>query len=124
MNVVYPISFDGTTYRFTGTIPLGAPNPMFVKGPGNLDYAVMTSSTQSSIDLIYDYARGDVGNFLINGAPVPFRRIVTTIMNRMSYMFYNSRFSSTSFNTTSYNNDIGTWDNTNVDASFKPNVPS
>ena len=114
VNVVYPISFDGTTYRFTGTIPLGAPNPMFVKGPGNLDYAVMTSSSQSSMDLITNYSKSNVNTFFTNGAHVPFRRIVTTQMNNMFYMFFNSNFRSTSKNTTSYNNDIGTWDTSNV----------
>lgn len=106
------ISFDGTTYRFIGTLPSGAANPYICKGPGGLHFAVMNSNTSKSKIGSYaggaGYDRTVINNMFTpsgESTPIPFNRIVTTLMTNFDYLFSGHD---------TFNQDISTWDTSNV----------
>ena len=117
-----PVILDtnGVTLKYTSSsIPSGQSNPYIVNVSGTY-YAVMSNSQDSS-DKIRAYANlvGSNPNPTTatpsftapDNTPIPFNRIVTTLMTDMSYMFYFSAF----------NQNIGSWDTskvTNMSAMF------
>ena len=129
---------NGVTLKYTSSsIPSGSPNPYIVQVSGTY-YAVMNNS-QDSRDKIRAYANlvGSNPNPTTatpsftapDNTPIPFNRIVTTLMTDTSYMFYYSAFNqiinswdtssvtnmNSMFNTASaFNQDISVWNVTNV----------
>ena len=111
-----PVILDtnGVTLKYTSSsIPSGQSNPYIVNVSGTY-YAVMNNS-QDSIDKIKAYANlvGSNPNPTTatpsftapDNTPIPFNRIVTTLMTDMSLMFYNAH---------DFSQPIGSWDTSNV----------
>ena len=100
------ITFDGTTYKFNGSLPSGAAKPFLTKGPGDLYYAVIGNDNTSK-QLARNYIRtGDDidGRFRQGSEQIPPSRIVTTLMTDMGAMMYEVQGSP----------DITRWDTSNV----------
>ena len=103
------VDTNGVTLKYTSSsIPSGQSNPCIVESPqgSGVYYAVMNNSP-NSITLITAYANGQSAPFTPEGqsSPVPFIRIVTTLMTDMSNMFAALG---------SFNQDISSWDTSNV----------
>jgi surface protein len=114
LTVPPPIKFEGDTLKYTlPSIPSGQSNPYIVEVSGTY-YAVMSSDNSDSKSKITAYANLVGSNQNPTTAtpsftapdktPIPFNRIVTTLMTDMSWLFYNL----------SFNQDINSWDTSNV----------
>ena len=100
---------NGVTYKYTSSsISLEQPNPYIVQQDG-VYYAVMSNSSDSN-NIINSYvmkATYAIASFTPTGSssPIPFNRIVTTLMTDMSLIFFNANL---------FNEDISSWDTSNV----------
>jgi surface protein len=108
-----PVILDtnGVTLKYTlPSIPSGSPNPYIVK-QGGVYYAIMSNSPDS-IQKIIAYANGQSAPFIPaeQSSPVPFNRIVTTLMTYMSSLFSDLA---------TFNEDITTWDTSKVTDMFQ-----
>ena len=98
---------NNITLRFNGNIPATTDaNPFFIpyKNPTNrIEFCAVMRNTTDSIGLIRGYV-DKKSIAIVNDYVIPFNRIVTTFMTDMSGLF----------STTTFNNDISTWDTANV----------
>lgn len=110
---------NGVTIKYTGgSIPY---SPYFIQAnPRNTGmewFAVVDNSSKSHITN-YSLGKTTYGSLLFIptgqtppvNTPVPFKNIVTTLMTNMSNLFYNTESPYTS----SFNDDIGSWDTSRV----------
>ena len=98
---------NGVTIKWTGTT---APSPRFVQASprGVLEwFAIVDDSTKGSITNYAKNIQSGIISFTPPGgtSPIPFNNIVTTLVTDMSSMFYNA---------TAFNQNIGSWDVSNV----------
>jgi surface protein len=109
---------NGATLKYTlSSIPSGQSNPYIIQVPegSGTYYAIMSSNNDDSKSKIQAYAMFVGSNpnpttatpsfTAPDNTPIPFNRIVTTLMTNMSLLFYDAR---------GFNQPINSWDTSNV----------
>ena len=108
---------NGVTLKWTGTT---VPSPYFVqanpRGTGMEWFAIVNNTTKSNITNYAKNIQSGITYFTppSNTTPIPFDNIVTTLVTNMSYMFTYSTPTQSPNTPLSFNQDIGSWDVSNV----------
>jgi surface protein len=111
------LDVNGVTVKWTGTT---VPSPYFVqanpRGTGMEWFAIVNNTTKSNITAYAKNIQSGITYFKppSSTTPIPFNNIVTTLVTDMSYMFTYSTPSNNVVTTLIFNENICSWDVSNV----------
>jgi len=113
-----PVLLDanGVTIKYVGTT---VPSPYFIQASprGTLEwFAIIDDNTKSNISNYAKNIQSGIDYFTPTGEsiPIPFNNIVTTLVTDTSFMFTYSTSTNFSDTTLSFNQNISSWDVSNV----------